>query len=74
MSWLAYWTRYYMFYYQPKFKDIQKLAFEEAIAYYEDRTWTVVEFRAFQQGFISAYRHAFAKAEMTKYLAKLNLA
>ena len=71
---ITYWARYWMHFYKPKFKDIQKLAFEEAIAYYEDKTWTALEFRAFQQGFIRAYRHAYAKAEMAKELAKLNLA
>jgi len=74
MSWLTYWTRYWMYYHTPKFKDIQKLAFEEAIAYYEDKTWTRLEFRAFQDGFIRAYRRAYAQAQMAKELAKLNLA
>jgi hypothetical protein len=74
MSWLTYWTRYWMHYHSLKFKDIQKLAFEEAIAYYEDKTWTRLEFRAFQDGFIRAYRSAYAKAEMTRELAQLNLA
>ena len=63
-----------MHYHAPKFKDIQKLAFEEAIAYYEDKTWTRMEFQAFQQGFMRAYRRAYAQAEMAKELAKLNLA
>jgi hypothetical protein len=63
-----------MYYHTPKYKDIQKLAFEEAIAYYEDKTWTRQEFQAFQQGFMRAYRRAFAKAELAKELAQLNLA
>ena len=63
-----------MYYHAPKYKDIQKLAFEEAISYYEDKTWTRLEFRAFQDGFIRAYRRAYAKAELAKELAELNLA
>ena len=63
-----------MYYYTPKYKDIQKLAFEEAIKYYKDKTWTALEFRAFQDGFMRAYRRGFAKAELAKELAQLNLA
>ena len=74
MSWLTYWIKYSMYYYTPKSKDIERLAFEEAMAYYKDRTWTRLEFRAFQEGFMRAYRRAYARAEMTRELAKLNLA
>jgi hypothetical protein len=63
-----------MYYYKPKFRDIQRFAFDEAIRYYEDKDWSAKEFQAFQQGFIRAYRHAYAKAQMAKELAKLNLA
>lgn len=74
MSWLTYWTKFWMYYYTPKHKDIKRLSFEYAMRYFEDKDWNAREFQAFQQGFIAAYRKTYAEANMAKELAKLNLA
>lgn len=56
-------------YFEPKTKMLRELAFESAKGYYKDKNKTMLEFQAYQRGYINAYRHTYANNKIKKGVA-----
>lgn len=56
--------KYLKAYFEPKSKMVHALAFESAKSYYKNKTKTMVEFQAYQRGYINAYRREYALAKL----------
>lgn len=56
--------KYLKAYFEPNSKQLHKEAFESAKTYYKDKAKTMVEFQAYQRGYINAYRSTYAKARL----------
>jgi hypothetical protein len=58
---------YVRYYNQPRSSDLAEMAFASALQYFAGRprpsafTTRATEFRAYQRGFVNAYRHTYAK-------------
>lgn len=57
--------KYLMAYFEPKSKMVHKLAFDSAKSYYANKNKTVVEFQAYQRGYINAYRRTYAQNKLS---------
>lgn len=55
---------YLRFYAEPNGKSLRAEAFESAKLYYSRRKPTMIEFQAYQMGYVRAYRENYAKAKM----------
>jgi hypothetical protein len=53
--------KYLKHYFEPDSKQLQKEAFDSAKQYFAGKQKTMDEFIAYQRGYKSAYRHAYAK-------------
>lgn len=56
-------------YFEPKSRTLRKMAFESARGYYENKPKTMLEFQAYQHGYINAYRKTYAKTKLQKGVA-----
>lgn len=56
---------YLKFYFEPDSKKLRAEAFESAKVYFRNKDKTVVEFQAYQRGFINAYRTTYAKTKLS---------
>lgn len=67
--------RYLKFYLEPSSKEVRRKAYQAAMDYYREKPFTnydlrTREFQAFQTGYISAYRRAFAQSKLSQNLAQ----
>ena len=51
-------------YFEPKSRNLREMAFESARGYYKDKDKTMLEFQAYQRGYINAYRRTYAKNKL----------
>lgn len=56
-------------YFEPKSRTLRKMAFESARGYFKDKPKTMVEFQAYQRGYINAYRRTYAQNKLKKGVA-----
>lgn len=57
-------TKYMKYYFEPDSKTIRKMAFDSAKEYYIGKPKTVVQFQAYQRGYVSGYRHTYATSKL----------
>jgi hypothetical protein len=58
---------YLKFYFEPKNRDVRELAMASAHEFWKTDTKiakTADNFQAYQQGYIGAFRHSYAKAKL----------
>jgi hypothetical protein len=58
-------VKYLKAYFEPKSKVVHKLAFDSAKAYFKNKEKTMVEFQAYQRGYINAYRRTYAQTKLS---------
>lgn len=56
--------KYLKAYFEPKSKMVHALAFDSAKTYYKDKKKTMVDFQAYQRGYINAYRRTYARTKL----------
>lgn len=55
---------YLKYYNEPRHKALSVLAMESAREHFKGKSFSSIEFQAYQRGFINAYRHAYAKMQL----------
>jgi len=58
--------QYLKYYFEPRHKDLSALAMKSAREYFatKKKSFSSVEFQAYQRGYINAFRHCYAKAKL----------
>lgn len=51
-------------YFEPESRTLREMAFESARGYYKGKDKTMLEFQAYQRGYINAYRRTYAKNKL----------
>lgn len=59
-------VRYLKLYYQPKTRELGKMAYNSALEYYKGTKPSREEFTTYQRAYVAAYRQTYAKLEMNR--------